>query len=120
MIGSVSMWARGNGRRWAVVVWAAVAINSVSGLPARTSGQTPALPEGPGVEKVRIFCSLCHGLDLVAQQRLNHDGWVRVVDQMVEFGAPVLAEDRQGILTYLATYLNPEAAGFGSEETRSR
>ena len=83
-------------------------VTSVCCLPGDAGGQTPPLPEGKGVEKVRNICSLCHGLELVAQQRLNRDGWRRVVDQMVEFGAPVRAEDRQEIDTYLVTFFGPE------------
>lgn len=80
----------------------------VSVLPYEGGGQAPLLPEGKGVEKVRNFCSLCHGLDVVAQQRLNRAGWIRVVDQMIEFGAPVQGEDRQEIIAYLSAFFGQE------------
>src|SRR2546425_7695474 len=56
---------------------------------------SPVLPEAKGVEKVRAMCGLCHGLELVAQQRLDREGWTRVVDQMIVFGAPVRKEERR-------------------------
>jgi hypothetical protein len=74
------------------------------------SSPVPALPEGKGVEQVTAKCSLCHGLELVAQQRLDREGWTRVVDQMIVFGAPVQKEERQDLITYLETYLGPQPA----------
>jgi hypothetical protein len=73
-------------------------------------GQSLKLPEGKNVEKVRAQCSLCHGLDLVAQQRLDRRGWSRVMDQMIAFGAPVPAAEREALLTYLETFLGQNVA----------
>lgn len=70
-----------------------------------STGQDPSLPDGKGIEKVRVHCSLCHGLEIVAQQRLSRAEWARVVDQMVEFGAPLSPGDRREILDYLTAYL---------------
>ncbi|TKB71432.1 MAG: hypothetical protein E8D45_12030 [Nitrospira sp.] len=106
------MWSgRRSSRRYGW--WAPALLFVLIGFGIRpwgASGQTSRLPEGPGVEKVKAFCSLCHGLDLIAQQRLNRAGWTRIVDQMVEFGAPVLPDTQQEILTYLITFLGPEGA----------
>lgn len=79
-------------------------------LIVAVASAVPALPEGRGVEKVRAICGLCHGLELVAQQRLDREGWNRVVDQMIVFGAPVQKEERQDLITYLETYLGTQPA----------
>jgi mono/diheme cytochrome c family protein len=68
----------------------------------------PVLPEGKGVELVRQRCGLCHGLELVAQQRLDRGGWARVMDQMSEFGVALSPDDRRDILDYLAAFLGPD------------
>jgi mono/diheme cytochrome c family protein len=75
---------------------------------AAPTRQDRVLPNGEGVEKVRSHCALCHGLELVAQQRLSRSDWARVVDQMIEFGAPVSPEDRRAVLEYLTTYLGAD------------
>ena len=70
--------------------------------------QERALPDGKGIEKVRLHCALCHGLELVADQRLSRADWARVVDRMIEFGARMEPEDRRDVLDYLTTVFGPE------------
>lgn len=60
---------------------------------------------------VRQRCGLCHGLELVAQQRLGRADWTRVVDQMIEFGAALRPEDRRDVVDYLSSYLGPDKRG---------
>jgi len=72
---------------------------------------TPALPEGRGVEKVSQRCGTCHGIEIVAQQRLGRTEWSRVVDQMIEFGAALTPDDRRDIVDYLSSYLGPDKRG---------
>jgi len=88
-----------------VLLFAMLVLTSVP-----VQGQSLKLPEGKDVEKVRTQCSLCHGVELVAQQRLDRRGWSRVVDQMIAFGAPVSPAERDALLTYLETYLGPKVA----------
>ncbi len=76
-------------------------------LPRLASGQEVPLPPGKGVESVTGICSICHGLDLVTQQRQDRDGWTRIVDQMIQFGAPIPPGERQVIIDYLATHFSP-------------
>lgn len=75
-------------------------------LPKLASGQEVPLPPGEGVESVTGICSICHGLDLVTQQRQDRDGWRRIVDQMIQFGAPIPSGERQAIIDYLSTYFS--------------
>lgn len=92
----------------AVLLLGVVAQGGGAGQPL-TTPQDPLLPSGQGAEKVRLHCALCHGLDLVGQQRLSRREWSRVVDQMIGFGARLSPEDQREILDYLAAYLGPEA-----------
>ena len=71
-------------------------------------GAGVALPEGKGVEKVKQSCGICHGIEVVAQQRLDRTEWTRVVDQMIEFGAALRPDDRRDIVDYLASFLGPD------------
>jgi hypothetical protein len=70
-----------------------------------------SLPEGRGVEKVGQRCGICHGIEIVAQQRLGRSEWTRVVDQMIEFGAALTPDDRRDIVNYLSSYLGPDKPG---------
>lgn len=52
-------------------------------------------------------CLPCHGNDVVTQQRLTRAQWEREVTKMVNWGAKVKTEDREGILSYLSKYFGP-------------
>ena len=69
------------------------------------------LPLGVGRELVLSTCSACHSIRLVAQQRLSRETWDETLDWMIsEQGMPRLGtRDRQLILRYLSTHLNPSA-----------
>ena len=68
------------------------------------------LPPGTGRDLVISTCSACHSIRLVAQQRLSREVWDETLDWMVsEQGMPRLGtRDRQLILRYLSTHLNPD------------
>ena len=56
---------------------------------AETSGFDPSdeywgLPRSQGVEIVAGYCSACHSLALVMQQRQSREGWDELLDWMVE------------------------------------
>jgi hypothetical protein len=71
----------------------------------RAQGPAPAaaaLPAGEGSDVVRRHCLTCHGVDLIAQQRLSRDEWGREVDKMVAWGAGVTGPERPVLLDYLA------------------
>jgi hypothetical protein len=44
----------------------------------------------------------CHGPSLIAQQRLDRNGWTREVDKMTRWGANVQPADRDALITYLS------------------
>jgi cytochrome c5 len=90
-----------------------VAVVWLSALAMRADAagrsQTPApleaaLPAGDGSDIARRHCLTCHGVDLIAQQRLNRDGWGREIDKMMAWGARVTTPERLVLPGYLATH----------------
>jgi cytochrome c553 len=69
--------------------------------PVQSTARLPP-SESPGSRVVAARCLSCHGLDIVRQQRLSRDGWVREVDKMIGWGASVTAAERADILDYLS------------------
>jgi cytochrome c5 len=57
--------------------------------------------EGEAVYK--RACIVCHDGDLIEQQRLSRPAWVREVDKMIRWGAPVADADKDALVDYLAT-----------------
>ena len=69
--------------------------------PLAASHDSTATADGEAV--YRSACRVCHGDDLVEQQRLSEAGWGRTVDKMVQWGARVDNEQRASLLKYLAS-----------------
>jgi sulfite oxidase len=76
-----------------------------SAPPLAASHDSTATAEGEAV--YRSACRVCHGDDLVEQQRLSEAGWGRTVDKMVQWGARVENERRDSLLKYLAARFPP-------------
>src|SRR3954464_11917889 len=65
--------------------------------------------QGPGptapaemATKLEAACSGCHGPSLIAQQRLDRNGWTREVDKMTRWGANVQPADKDALVAYLS------------------
>ena len=58
----------------------------------------------PGEATLKRACLSCHGTDLIEQQRLSRPGWVREVEKMMRWGAPVPAADKDHLVDYLAAH----------------
>jgi len=93
-----------------LVTVVAVVLLSAMAMRADADGrsQSPpptgaALPAGEGAEVARSRCLTCHGVDLIAQQRLARDEWSRELDKMVAWGAGVTEPERPLLLDYLAS-----------------
>ena len=73
---------------------------------AGAEAELAVLPPGPGREEVYYQCQPCHSLAIVKQQRLSRDSWEETLHWMVEEQdmAPLETEEREIILTYLATH----------------
>jgi hypothetical protein len=53
-------------------------------------------------QKMEGMCAgRCHGLSLIAQQRLDRSAWTREVDKMILWGANVAAGDKAPLIDYL-------------------
>lgn len=70
---------------------------------ALAQGDYPSLPPGPGRDVMVRVCSQCHSPEIVANQRMDHDGWKALVDQMANNGANATNQEFDTVTTYLAT-----------------
>jgi cytochrome c1 len=66
------------------------------------------LPDGPGKELVLNICTQCHDLQRVRRERLRPEGWVEVLEAMLNEGAPLSEKDFPDVLRYLARNFRPE------------
>lgn len=70
-----------------------------------TRAQQDPLPPGPGKDLVLAHCQACHGLELVARERLSRERWHEVLRLMRSFGLQITPEEEAAILDYLTLYL---------------
>jgi hypothetical protein len=110
---------------FAVLAWdaenaAVLASTDVSVLPNHNIEVSEEPPEfgnlfvAPGVENTFYTCIACHSEMIVAQQGLTRDGWVEMLEWMVdEQGMDMIEEpDLSEILDYLATNYNVDRPNF--------
>lgn len=62
-----------------------------------------SLPVGAGKDVLLRACTSCHSAVLITQQRKPPEEWVKTVDKMVSWGAPLPPEEKQTLVDYLAT-----------------
>jgi cytochrome c5 len=60
------------------------------------------LPEGPGKEVLLDICTRCHDLQRVRRQRNTPEGWLEILEAMLNEGAPLTEKDLPILLRYLA------------------
>ena len=103
---------------------AALALAGASGL-TRAGGQEAggALPEGaqylpPGEGRAVMLkaCVQCHDLRNTASQRKTEGGWRRTVNEMVWRGTPLVGDEAEIVVKYLARSFGPEKAEPGLVE----
>lgn len=73
---------------------------------ASTRGQAlppPDLSDSGGAPIVTARCLTCHDRRLIDQQRLTAEGWTRVIDKMVGWGATVNAAERAELAEHFAS-----------------
>lgn len=89
-----------------LIVVAAVAVAVAAAFPVARGGISPeqaSLPDGPGSEVAKSSCLVCHGAELIVQQRLPHAKWQAEVDKMERWGADVPPDKKSALIDYLAT-----------------
>jgi mono/diheme cytochrome c family protein len=100
----------------ATAIWGASIASGgvrVATLVAADSLQTSReLPAGQGADTLRARCITCHGTELIVQQRLTREGWLREVEKMTAWGALIAPGEQESLLDYLA-------ASFGAQSDRA-
>jgi hypothetical protein len=66
------------------------------------------LPDGPGKEILLNTCTQCHDLQRIRRQGRSAEGWLEILDAMLNEGAPLSERDLPVLLRYLATNFKPE------------
>jgi cytochrome c len=82
--------------------------------PEETASDFGVLVVAEGVEETFDYCTACHSERIVAQQGLTRDGWIEVLEWMVdEQGlAPIDEPDLSRLLDYLAANYGVDRPNF--------
>jgi hypothetical protein len=65
------------------------------------------MPDGPGKDLVLTICTQCHDLQRVKRTRLSPEGWLEILENMLNEGAPLSEKDLPDVLRYLARNFRP-------------
>ena len=76
-----------------------------------------ALPEGTGKDVVEIACTACHGTSLFTGSRFSKSDWEYVVNDMIDRGALITADEVPIIVDYLTEHFGPEEKPAGESST---
>lgn len=103
--------ARGPGQGWLAAAAVAAGLVLAGPVPAHAQADDEymGLPEDEGREEVAIYCSACHSLRLVIQQRLPRHRWEELLVWMNEKqGMERLEPDEERlVIDYLSKHLAP-------------
>ena len=88
------------GYGWNVTPRIGVNVARSGGAPQEATLEAAPAPD----ERLRRTCLLCHGDDVIRQQRLTRAQWDRELTKMSGWGAPLRPEDRGSFLDYLVKY----------------
>jgi hypothetical protein len=94
-----------SGYLWNVVP--RVSVDVVSRLSDMPRAAVPQVPTATPPDAYRTSCALCHGEDIVRQQRLTRAQWNAEIEKMIGWGAKVNADDRAALLDYLSSNYGP-------------
>jgi cytochrome c5 len=65
------------------------------------------VPDGPGRDLLLNICTQCHDLKRIRRQGRTAEGWLEILDAMLNEGAPLSEADLPVILRYLARNFRP-------------
>jgi cytochrome c5 len=65
------------------------------------------VPDGPGKEILLTVCTQCHDLRRIRRQGRSAEGWLEILDAMLNEGAPLSDQDLPVLLRYLARNFKP-------------
>jgi hypothetical protein len=57
-------------------------------------------------QRMAACTASCHGSSIIAQQRLDREGWRREIEKMIGWGAEVPAAEKDAFINYLAASFN--------------
>jgi competence protein ComEA len=78
-------------------------------IPAHSqTSKESSLPEGDGKELVETVCDQCHGLKDVTDLRKTSQEWRDIVQDMVARDAPLLDDEVDVVVAYLAKNFGPD------------
>ena len=75
----------------------------VRGAGAAADISVPPTRQNAGADLIKTKCMVCHGDDVIRQQRLTRDGWSRELDKMIAWGAAVTPQERPLLLDALTS-----------------
>ena len=83
--------------------------NLIAYLTTNFAGAVDATssPSASGSDVFQRRCVGCHGVDIVAQQRLASAAWDREIDKMTRWGANVSSDEKKELVEYLSTQFGP-------------
>ena len=79
-----------------IFAFALVIIGCKNNTPINTASSN----HGEAIMKAQ--CLSCHGMDLIASQRLGKPGWTKEVEKMMRWGAEVKDSDKEPLVEFLA------------------
>lgn len=82
-------------------------------LSQSTAAPSESSPGEPGREIFKNKCLLCHEADLTQQQRLSRAGWMREVEKMIRWGAPVTEAEKEPLVDHLFKNYGPRTKRAG-------
>jgi cytochrome c5 len=65
------------------------------------------LPDGPGKDILLNICTRCHDLQRIRRERTSAEGWLEILEAMLNEGAPLPEKDLPELLRYLARNFGP-------------
>ena len=94
-----------SGYGWNVVPRVGV---NVTGSPGADAPVAALRTDGlPAPAALKSSCLVCHGDDVIGQQRLTRAQWDAEINKMTGWGAKVADQDRSALLDYLAARFGP-------------
>ncbi len=77
--------------------------------------------EEDGAQHVELRCTVCHGHDLIHQQRLTEKQWRATVEKMARWGAQAQdAAVKEAIVSHLSSRYGPGAGSFAPRRIETR
>ena len=84
---------------------------AAAAAPGQASGQTPALPDGPGREVLTQKCFQCHQMSMWSAIRQDQTAWESVIYRMIGRGALWTEAEINAMAGYLARVRGRMPAG---------